>query len=138
LTAYLLDTNVLSEVVRPTPDHRVTRFLVDELDLWLSVVSLHELSFGASRIADPIRRHRLMMWIESLKFRFRGRMIPVDEVIAESAGRARGYAAMRGFIVGPLDGLIAATALIRSMTLATRNIRDFKNLDVVTFNPWSA
>jgi toxin FitB len=138
VTAFLLDTNVVSEIVRPAPDPSVLKFLARENDLWLSVITLHELNFGAARIADVGRRHRLTEWIESLKARFRGRLIVIDQVIAELAGRARAHAMAQGRTVDPLDALIAASARSRSMTLATRNMRDFVALDVVAFNPWNS
>ena len=138
MTAFLVDTNVVSEIVRPAPDQRVLKFLSREDDIWLSVVTLHELSYGAARVLDPIRRERLTAWVASIKSRFKGRLIAVDEAIAELAGRARALAAARGYSVAPLDAFIAATAQNGSMTLATRNLRDFVALDVVTFDPWSA
>ena len=138
MTVFLIDTNVVSELVRPAPDPSVLRFLARESDLWLSVVTLHELNFGAARIADVGRRRRLTEWIEFVKARFRGRLIVIDQVIAELAGRARAHAMAQGRSVDPLDALIAASALSRSMTLATRNMRDFVALEVVAFNPWNS
>lgn len=137
MTAFLLDTNVISELVRKAPDQRVLRFLSREVDLWLSVVTLHELSYGAARISDANRRERLAVWIASVKFRFQGRLVVVDEAIAELAGRGRALAAAKGHTVTPLDALIAATAQMATMTLATRNVRDFTALDVAVFDPWS-
>jgi predicted nucleic acid-binding protein len=137
LTSFLIDTNILSEVIRPAPDRRVVNFLARESDLWLSVITLHELTYGAARVTDVARRERLATWIESVKGRFRGRLIPVDEAIAGLAGQTRGHAATRGRTVDPLDALIAATAQTRSKTLATRNVRDFVALEVVTLNPWT-
>ena len=87
--------------------------------------------------ADADRRRHLTTWLESVRIRFKGRLIGIDEAIAESAGRARAHTAMRGRTVSPLDALIAATAQARSMTLATRNVGDFVSLEVATFDPWS-
>ena len=137
MSAYLIDTNVISELVRPAPDPRVVGFLTREADLWLSALTLHELAFGAARVADPQRRQRLTSWLDAIQSRFLGRWIEVDEAIAEFAGRSRGLAASRGRNVTPLDSLIAATAQKRSLTLATRNLRDFDALEVATFDPWS-
>jgi toxin FitB len=137
MTAYLIDTNVISELTKPTPDVRVLKFLAREGDLWLSVVTLHELSYGVMRIAESGRRNRIAAWTESVKARFRGRLIFVDQAIAEAAGRARGHAALEGRAVAPLDALIGATAWTRSMILATRNVRHFEALDISIFDPWS-
>jgi len=135
--SYLLDTNVLSEIVKQQPSRSVESFLSREADLWLSVVVLHEFSYGVSRVAEVARQLKLQTWIESVKARFRGRIIEVDEVIAETAGRLRGFASSRGHTLAPLDSLIAATALTGSHTLATRNIRDFEYLGMGLHDPWS-
>ena len=138
MTAFLIDTNVLSELVRPSPDHEVMTFLAVESDLWLSVVTLHELTCGAERIKDLARRHRLAAWIETIKVRFKERVVAIDAPISEQAGRARAKAAAQGRGVDALDALIAATAQTRSLTLATRNVRDFEALDINVVDPWSA
>jgi predicted nucleic acid-binding protein len=137
MASYLLDTNVLSEVVRPIPSRGVLSFLSGPTDLWLSVITLHEISYGASRIADASREIRLQAWIESVKVKFKGRIIGVDESIAEMAGRLRGYASKRGRVLVPLDSLVAATAMTRSHILATRNVRDFDYLSVSLYDPWA-
>jgi predicted nucleic acid-binding protein len=137
VSAYLIDTNVISELLKPAPDPRVVGFLTREADLWLSALTLHERAFGAARVAEPGRRQRLTSWLDAIQSRFRGRWIEIDEAIAEFAGRARGIAASRGKNVTPLDSLIAATAHKRCLTLATRNLRDFEPLEVTTFDPWS-
>jgi toxin FitB len=136
VAAFLLDTNVVSELIKPAPDPRVLKFLAHEGDLWLSVITLHELSYGVSRVVEPERRRRLAAWLGSLKLRFGSRILAIDETTAELAGRDRGHAASQGRIVAPLDALIAATAQLRSLTLATRNTRDFEALDVATVDPW--
>ena len=137
MTGYLVDTIVLSELVRPVPEPRVAALLTRERDLWLSVVTLHELVYGAEQIAEPARRGRLSGWIETVKFRFGARIVAVDEAVAEQAGRMRAGAAAVGRTADPLDVLVAATARVRSMTLATRNVKDFAALDVIVFNPWA-
>jgi predicted nucleic acid-binding protein len=138
VSAFLIDTNVISELVKPAPDPRVLAFLARERDLWLSVLSLHELSYGAARLSDSDRRRRLNAWLDSIRLRFKGRWIGVDEDIAAQAGRARAEAAAMGRSVTPMDSMIAATASSRSLTLATRNLRDFEAVAVATFDPWSA
>jgi predicted nucleic acid-binding protein len=136
MTAFLLDTNVLSEIVRPKPTPKVEAFLAREGDLWLSVIALHEFAHGLARVADATRRGKLGAWIESIKISFRGRIIDVGEPIAETAGLLRASSASHGRPLAPLDSLIAATALIHSKVLATRNVKDFAHLDVDLINPW--
>lgn len=136
MQGFLLDTNVLSEAARAHPSKKVEAFLARPEEMWLSVVSLHELAFGLTRLADVQRRVRLEAWLESVKESFLDRLIPVDGKIAETAGRIRGASALIGRVIDPLDSIIAATAIIRSLTLATRNTRDFGHLNVETLNPW--
>jgi toxin FitB len=138
VTAFLLDTNVVSELVRPAPNPGVLRFLSNEGDFWLSVITLHELAYGAALIRDRVRRTRIEGWIEAIKSRFAGRLIGIDGPIVEWAGRARAAAAANGRVITPLDSLIGATAQIRALTVATRNTRDFEPLAVVAVNPWTA
>jgi toxin FitB len=138
VTAFLLDTNVVSELIRPAPNPGVLRFLSIEGDLWLSVLTLHELAYGAARIPAGARRSQIGGWIEATKSHFAARLIAIDGPIAEWAGRARAEAAASGRVVTPLDSLIGATARLRALTLATRNTRDFEPLGVAAVNPWSA
>jgi predicted nucleic acid-binding protein len=126
----------LSEIVRPRPTPKVEAFLAREGDLWLSVIALHEFAYGLAGVVDATRRARLGAWVASIKISFRGRIIDVDEPIAETAGLLRASSASRGRPLAPLDSLIAATALLHSKTLATRNARDFAHLDMDLVNPW--
>jgi|SRR5271156_3154157 len=137
MTSYLVDTNVVSETIRAAPSPMVDAFLRHETDLWLSVVALHELTYGVTHVADPARHLKLTAWIATLTNRFRGRIINVDEAIAEMAGRLRAYASSRGRTLEPLDSLMAATAMVNSYTLLTRNIRDFEYLNMPLRNPWT-
>jgi hypothetical protein len=105
--------------------------------LWLSVVALHEVAYGVARITDLSRQAALETWVNSVKARFKGRIIGIDGAIAETAGRLRGLASLRGRTLAPLDSLVAATAVICLHTLAKRNIRDFEHLDMALRNPWT-
>jgi len=133
----LLDTNVLSELVRQQPDDRVTTFVGNVTSPLISVLTLHELTFGAARIDDAARRERLMAWIETVRTRFAGRIIDVDPDVAEIAGRLRAAASLAGRPADPIDALIAASALVRDAVIATRNVRDFESLGVEHVDPWS-
>jgi toxin FitB len=137
MASYLLDTNVLSEITRPNPSPAVSSFLLDSINLWLSVVVVYEISFGAARVAEPGRRLKLETWLESMKVRYKGRIIGIDGSIAEMAGRLRGFASLQGRSLATLDSLIAATAVINSHMLATRNVRDFEFLGIRLYDPWA-
>lgn len=132
----LLDTNVVSELVRPRPEPRVAKFVSELADPVLSVITLHELHFGAERAGDPLRRAKLRAWIESLSARFSGRLIEVTAGIAAESGRMRAGAALLGIVVEPLDALIAASAQSCAADIATRNTADFAPLGVSTIDPW--
>jgi predicted nucleic acid-binding protein len=136
--AVLLDTNVVSELIKPKPDARVVTFIEAQLDPYLSVITLHELTWGAERVSAPARRARLIAWISAMKSRFGGRLIEVDAEIAEHSGRLRAAAAGTGRVVDAVDTIIAASALARGARVATRNVRDFAPLGVEVVDPWSA
>lgn len=137
MTSVLLDTNVVSELVRPQPDERVVRFVSMAADPFVSTLTLHELVFGASRVGDIDRRERLMVWIAALRRRFEGRLIDVDADVADVAGRLRAAASARGRPSDPIDALIAASAIVRGAAVATRNVRDFEPLGVEVVDPWA-
>lgn len=137
MTPILLDTNVLSELARPRPDPRVTAFVADVAEPLISTLTLHELVYGAARLADLERRERLMAWVESLRQRFEGRLVDVDADVADVAGRLRAVASAQGRPTDPVDALIAASALVRGATVATRNVRDFEPLGIEVVDPWA-
>lgn len=117
---YLLHTNVISELARPVPHPGVVAFVAGLASPILSVITIHELSFGAERMSDPVRKAKLIAWIASLGAQFVGRVIEVDVNIAEQAGRLRALAAAQGHVVEAMDALPpvrwrAAPALPRAM-----------------------
>jgi predicted nucleic acid-binding protein len=137
---FLLDTNVISEAVRLEPDSRVLFWLdsVQEDLLHLSVLTFGEIRQGVALLAEGKRRLRLERWLETeLRMRFAGRIVPIDEDIAERWGGLTAEARRAGTPLGVVDGLLAATALEHGLTLATRNVKDFVRLGVTLSNPWS-
>lgn len=133
----LLDTNVLSELVRSRPDPSVAAYVAGHASPLVSVLTLHELTYGAARSQDPARRERLMAWIDAVRRRFAGRVVDVDADVAEIAGRLRAAASLEGRGADPIDALIAASALVRGAAVATRNVRDFEPLGVDLVDPWA-
>ncbi len=137
--SYLLDTNVVSEWVKPKPAESVVRWLaeVDEDQVFMSVVSFAELRRGVELLSRGRRRERLEKWLaDELTPRFRGRVLLVDLPIADAWGRISARAARIGRTLGSMDGFFGATAIAHGLTLATRNVRDFHGLGVSLFNPW--
>lgn len=136
MSPLLLDTNVLSELVRPRPEPRVTAFVAKRSDLLISALTLHEITYGAERARDPTRRGDLISWATAIRVEFSGRIVAVDEDIAERSGRLRAAAESKGLTVAPIDALIAASAAACGAKIATRNVRDFAALGVAIVNPW--
>ncbi len=136
----LLDTNVLSEVTKPSPDTSVLEWLdgLDEDRTFISVVSIAEIRRGVALMDEGRRRDALTEWLaQELPQRFELRVLPVDEVVALAWGDLMGVAKRRGRGLSSMDGLIGATAIAHNLTLATRNIKDFDGFEIDLYNPWT-
>ena len=90
MSRFVVDSNVVSEIVRPRPEPRVAAFLNERSDLWLSAIVFHELAYGVARLALGARVEVLNNYIEQMKRRFHGRIVAIDVHLAEVAGRLRG------------------------------------------------
>lgn len=135
MNGVLLDTNVIAETARPFPDANVLTFLAAEMDVWLSTVVVHELEYGIELMAPGRRRDSVAAAVRSLAAHA-GRIVPVGIAEAEHAAELRAHAQSNGQVLDIADSLIAATAGIRRLSLATRNISDFEGLDLRLINPW--
>jgi len=136
---FLLDTCVISELVRPRPDEKVVRWVdsVDERKLFLSALTLGELEKGIAKLTDSPRKTELRGWLEhDLAERFSGRILPIDTEVAVVWGKTQGEAERAGMKLPVIDSLLAATAKVHRLTLATRNVADFDRCDATVFNPW--
>ena len=139
MSGFLLDTNVLSELVKSKPDGNVLRWIeeTDESILFLSVLALGEIRNGIARLGHGARRGRVESWLQvDLRSRFQGRILPIDEAIADRWGTISATAASKGKPVPVADGLIAATALHHNLTLVTRDSAGVAGTGVATVNPW--
>lgn len=138
---FLLDTCVISELVKPRPDEKVVRWVdsVDERSLFLSVLTLGELEKGISKLPESPRKTSLKEWLEQdMAERFAGRILPVDAAVAMAWGKIQGEGEKVGTKLPVIDSLLAATAEIHRLTLATRNVTDFNRCGATVFNPWDA
>lgn len=136
--SFLLDTNVLSEWTRPKPNPGVIEWLaeVDEDRVFISVITLAELRHGVERLDPGKRRTRLDEWLrQELPLRFEGRMLFVDESVADTCGAIVAHRDAIGRPIHAMDALIAATAKVHRQTVVTRNIDDFQP-SVDAINPW--
>jgi predicted nucleic acid-binding protein len=132
---YLLDTNIISETIKSKPQMEVLNWLssIDIHHVFLSVLTFGEIRKGVERLNDPVRKQKIIQWLEvDLVKRFRGRLIRIDEEVADKWG----YISALGNVPA-IDGLIAATALAHNFKLVTRNEKDFKGiLGLEIINPW--
>ena len=137
--SFLLDTNVLSEWVKPQPNAGLAQWMesVDEDSLYLSVISLTELRYGIDRMTSGKRQRRLEEWLlYELPVRFECRILPVDPVVADTCGRIVRRAEVLARPIEAMDAFLAATAQVHGLTLVTRNVRHYAVLKTV-LNPWT-
>jgi predicted nucleic acid-binding protein len=134
--SYLLDTNVLSELRRKTPDAAVLEWFTRRpaSTLYLSVLTFGELRKGIEGVPDAKRRMALTDWLETdLPAFFAGRILPVDAQVADRWGRLLSAA---GRPLPAIDSLLAASAALHGLSMVTRNSRDFADLGLDVINPW--
>jgi len=142
MKGFLIDTNVLSEFNRRgEPDRRVRQWLeaADTDSLYASVLTFGEIRFGVELLPASKRRTQLQQWLDrDLPEWFEGRILPVGRAIANRWGLLWAQAQMNGRPVSVVDGLLAATALEHSLTMVSRNVRDFAAVGLAVVNPWEA
>jgi toxin FitB len=133
--SYLLDTNTLSELHKQRPDPRVTDWFeaAPKAELYMSCLTVGEIRRGIERLQrkDEVRARGIEHWLAALRLFYSDRIVPVDVEIAERWGRINAAATLP-----PIDGLLAATALVRGWTVVTRNTTDFIRSGVGILNPW--
>lgn len=137
---FLLDTNVVSEATRPQPSAMVLDWIAaqDGESLFISAITLGELRRGALFLAAGKRRRALLRWIETgIKANFAGRILPVDALVMERWAQLEATTAKTGRRLPLMDSLLAATSLAHDLTLATRNLADFKTAGVPLLDPWA-
>ena len=136
---YLLDTNVVSELIARQPDERVVRW-VDGLDpggTYLSVITIGEISKGIQKLPDSRRKNTIREWLsEDLLLRFEGRILTIDVAVMLAWGELAAQTEGKGKTVPAMDSLISALALHHNLILATRNEDDFRYTGVRIVNPW--
>jgi predicted nucleic acid-binding protein len=138
---FLLDTNVVSEWVKPRPNTNVMRwvFEANEDQIFLSVLTFAEIRQGVDELAPGSRRSALNAWLENeLVMRFEGRILNVDLQIANAWGAMIARSKKMALSLGAVDAFFAATASANEMTFVTRNTRSFEGLGIQLFNPWNA
>ena len=134
----LLDTNVLSELLRPQPETRVIDFVEAQTNLIVSAIVFHEMILGLSLMAEGRKKTMLSAGVEVFRLKFQDRIVAIDHTVAVLAGRLRAGEMKAGFEADGMDALIAACAIVSTARLATRNTRDFLRMGVELVNPWNA
>jgi toxin FitB len=130
-TSYLSDTNVLSELVRKSPDPGVEEWARTTKRLAISVVTVEEVFFGLSWKPNL----RIRTWLEGI-LETTCEVLPITAEIARRAGELRGELQSRGEVRSQADMLIAATAQAHQLTVVTRNVRHFADCGVPVLNPF--
>jgi len=139
VSGFLLDTNIVSELVKPKPEANVTEWVenTDESLLYLSVLTLGEIRRGIAALPQSRRRATLEAWLDKdLRARFEGRFLVIDQEVADRWGLLTAAARSSGIVLPVIDGLLAATALEHNLTLVTRDTGQIPSMGVAVFNPW--
>ena len=136
---YLLDTCVVSEMAKKAPDSKVVKWLGSQRieNLYLSWLTIGELQKGISKQGDTEKGRSLARWLKtSVLGRYVGRIFVVEREVAVEWGRICGEAERIGKPRPVVDALIAATAVVHKMKLATRNVRDMEGMGADIINPF--
>jgi len=137
--SFLLDTNVISELVKSQPNPYVVDWInsVDNTTLYITVLTLGEIRKGIAKIDDKISHEKISKWLEyELPDYFSERILIIDAKVADKWGQLQSN--NNGYTLPVIDGLIAATALVHDLKLVTRNTKDFINTSVQLINPWES
>ncbi len=135
----LLDTNVVSELLRPIPDPQVEAWLAaqDGATIWFTAVGEAELRYGVAILPEGRRRRAIAHVIEEiLEKDFRGRILPFDSAAAKAYAAIAAERKGVGHPISQFDCQIAAIARIHRAAVATHNQRDFDGCGIVVIDPW--
>lgn len=135
---YLLDTCVISELVKPSPDANVVDWLSSTPTerLYVSVITIGEVRKGLTKLPDSKRKDLLTNWLNTLLEDYQNRIYSINLTVAENWGVIQGKAEKKGNPMSSLDSLIAAIAYTHNLVLVTRNVRDFEASNLPIKNPW--
>ncbi|MCB8747870.1 type II toxin-antitoxin system VapC family toxin [Rhodoferax sp. U2-2l] len=135
---YLLDTCVLSELIKPEPNRAVLDWVSAraDSDLFTAAMVLAELHRGVTRLASSRRKQELTQWLENLQKAFDKRVLPFTSQTAEHWAAMCARAESVGKSIAAFDSIIAASAVENGLALVTRNVQDFAAVPVVIVNPW--
>lgn len=136
---YLLDTCVLSELIKPKPSMDVVKWIsaIDERCLYISVLTIGEIHKGIEKLPESKKKDNLHKWVNyDLKERFNNKILDIDIHIATTWGKVQAQSELIGQTLPTIDGLIACTAIAHDLTVSTRNTKDMKASGASMINPW--
>ena len=136
---YLLDTCVISELIKPVPNDKVMSWIqnIDESQLYISVLTFGEIEKGIQKLTDGPKKVKLKLWLEvDLNQRFENRIIPINLDVAIKWGKIQAMSERTGRPLPAIDGLIATSALVNNCVVVTRNTSDMEQSTAELFNPW--
>lgn len=136
---YLLDTCVISELIKPTPNPNIIAWINDRPESWLflSVLTIGEIRKGIAKLPDSVKKTTLQTWLDhDLRQRFNRRILDITEEVAKRWGEIQAAAEQRGVKMPIIDSLIAATGLVYDLMVVTRNTTDMANSGVKLLNLW--
>lgn len=139
--SYILDTNIISELVAKQPHPNVTRWIdnMDPQSIYLSVITIGELKKGIEKLSDLHRKDLLEEWLaKDLLVRFQNYLLPIDTSTMLMWGALVARMEKKGKPLPAIDSLLAATTLQHDFTLVTRNTADFIHTGISLINPWDA
>lgn len=136
--SYLLDTNVVSESERPTPNPSVITWLAarDESNVYLSALTIGEIRRGIEMLDSGKKKTQLRNWVDGIRATFAGRILPITESTFAAWGTMFASFEKKGMKRPIFDSLLEATALEHDLILVTRNVRNFQQSSVTILNPW--
>ena len=136
---YLLDTCLLSELVKPQPKSSVLRWMSEQTDtaLYMSAMTLADLERGVERLPSSRRKTELSIWVHQLERGFGKRILPFTQQTAHYWAAMCAKTQSAGKTMAAFDSIIAATALEHGLVLITRNVADFAQAPIVLINPWA-
>ena len=136
---YILDTCVISELIKPEPQPSVCTWIEnqDNNAMFLSVITLGEIQKGVSRLDDGAKKTQLQSWLDKdLALRFENRILDINEPMMKLWGNILAMSEKTGHKLPVIDTMIASTAIFHHMAVVTRNIKDMAMDGLTVINPW--
>lgn len=135
---FLLDTNVVSEMIKSDPSREVLLWIshIPVNHLYISSITLGEINMGIEKLTEGRKKNDLTAWFARIQQSFQYQTFPVDGEVAIKWGELVANTLKTGKTIPIIDGIIAATAHVHGAILVTRNTKDFQTANIQLLNPW--